>query len=315
MTRPTATASPLGIIADAAIVVDGGRDRVGRHRARRRPTPTIESSCADGSVIPGFVDSHAHLVFAGDRSAEFAARMSGPALRRRRHRHHGGRDARGDDATAGSRKSSGSPTSCSAAASRPSRPRAATGCDRRRRGPLAADRRRVHRRDDVSRRARGSRRVPRRPRRLRRAGGRHDAAGMRAACPLGRRVLRSRRIRRRRDPRHPGQPASPPGSIPRLHAGQLGPGDGIRLARRAGRGVGRSLHVRHRRRHRSARRRRRHHRRHAAARRGILHARTVSGRQAVHRRRRHRRTGDRLQSRAVRSPPACRSASPSRCGT
>jgi imidazolonepropionase len=30
-------------------------------------------------VIPGFVDSHTHLVFAGDRSAEFAARMSGVA--------------------------------------------------------------------------------------------------------------------------------------------------------------------------------------------------------------------------------------------
>ncbi len=29
------------------------------------------------AVIPGFVDSHTHLVFAGDRSAEFAARMSG----------------------------------------------------------------------------------------------------------------------------------------------------------------------------------------------------------------------------------------------
>jgi imidazolonepropionase len=28
-------------------------------------------------VIPGFVDSHSHLVFAGDRSAEFAARMTG----------------------------------------------------------------------------------------------------------------------------------------------------------------------------------------------------------------------------------------------
>ena len=28
-------------------------------------------------MVPGFVDSHAHLVFAGDRSAEFAARMSG----------------------------------------------------------------------------------------------------------------------------------------------------------------------------------------------------------------------------------------------
>jgi imidazolonepropionase len=29
------------------------------------------------AVLPGFVDSHAHLVFAGDRTAEFAARMSG----------------------------------------------------------------------------------------------------------------------------------------------------------------------------------------------------------------------------------------------
>jgi imidazolonepropionase len=28
-------------------------------------------------VLPGFVDSHSHLVFAGDRSAEFAARMAG----------------------------------------------------------------------------------------------------------------------------------------------------------------------------------------------------------------------------------------------
>ena len=28
-------------------------------------------------MLPGFVDSHAHLVFAGQRSAEFAARMAG----------------------------------------------------------------------------------------------------------------------------------------------------------------------------------------------------------------------------------------------
>ncbi len=28
-------------------------------------------------MLPGFVDSHAHLVFAGDRAAEFAARMAG----------------------------------------------------------------------------------------------------------------------------------------------------------------------------------------------------------------------------------------------
>lgn len=32
---------------------------------------------AGRAVVPGFVDSHAHLVFAGDRSSEFAARLSG----------------------------------------------------------------------------------------------------------------------------------------------------------------------------------------------------------------------------------------------
>ncbi|RBQ15145.1 imidazolonepropionase [Spongiactinospora rosea] len=32
-------------------------------------------------VLPGFVDSHAHLVFAGDRTAEFVARMSGEQYR------------------------------------------------------------------------------------------------------------------------------------------------------------------------------------------------------------------------------------------
>src|SRR5262249_2678360 len=34
-----------------------------------------------GAVLPGFVDSHAHLVFAGERSAEFAARMAGTPYR------------------------------------------------------------------------------------------------------------------------------------------------------------------------------------------------------------------------------------------
>src|SRR6185503_2151349 len=46
--------------------------------------PRREEPAADGAidvggraVIPGFVDSHAHLVFAGDRAEEFAARMAG----------------------------------------------------------------------------------------------------------------------------------------------------------------------------------------------------------------------------------------------
>ena len=43
-----------------------------------RGTGADERIDADGRcVIPGFVDSHTHLVFAGDRSAEFAARMAG----------------------------------------------------------------------------------------------------------------------------------------------------------------------------------------------------------------------------------------------
>ncbi|HTY26922.1 MAG TPA: imidazolonepropionase, partial [Mycobacterium sp.] len=68
--------SPLGIIADAALVVDGEKIAWVGSRADA-PAADHRVSCAHTSVIPGFVDSHAHLVFAGERSAEFAARMSG----------------------------------------------------------------------------------------------------------------------------------------------------------------------------------------------------------------------------------------------
>jgi imidazolonepropionase len=60
------------------MVVDGSQIAwVGR--ATEAPDADEKVGCADASVIPGFVDSHAHLVFAGERSAEFAARMSGQA--------------------------------------------------------------------------------------------------------------------------------------------------------------------------------------------------------------------------------------------
>lgn len=67
---------PLGIITDAAIVIEGGRITwVG---PSRECGPADEQVDLEGrAVLPGFVDSHAHLLFAGDRSAEFAARMSG----------------------------------------------------------------------------------------------------------------------------------------------------------------------------------------------------------------------------------------------
>jgi imidazolonepropionase len=68
--------SPLGIITDAAMVIDG--DRVAWVGARAEaPEADDRVDVGGSSMVPGFVDSHAHLVFAGDRSAEFAARMSG----------------------------------------------------------------------------------------------------------------------------------------------------------------------------------------------------------------------------------------------
>jgi imidazolonepropionase len=66
----------LGEIADAALVVDGGLIAwVGR--AADEPDADVRVHLGGRAVIPGFVDSHAHLVFAGDRTAEFAARMAG----------------------------------------------------------------------------------------------------------------------------------------------------------------------------------------------------------------------------------------------
>jgi len=61
---------------DAGLVVEDGRVAwVGPSAATPAADTVIE---ADGrAVVPGFVDSHTHLVFAGDRAEEFAARMAG----------------------------------------------------------------------------------------------------------------------------------------------------------------------------------------------------------------------------------------------
>jgi imidazolonepropionase len=75
------TASPGGpgqfaAIADAALITEGGRV-AWTGLASRAPAADHRADCGGRAVLPGFVDSHAHLVFAGERSAEFAARMSG----------------------------------------------------------------------------------------------------------------------------------------------------------------------------------------------------------------------------------------------
>src|SRR5687768_5152100 len=61
---------------DAAVVLDGDRVAwVGP--SQRVPAADFQLPVFGAAVLPGFVDSHTHLVFAGDRAAEFAARMAG----------------------------------------------------------------------------------------------------------------------------------------------------------------------------------------------------------------------------------------------
>ncbi|MEV1129097.1 imidazolonepropionase [Agromyces sp. NPDC049794] len=96
---PDRQGGPLGIVRDAAVLVEDGRIAwVGRgtqateHLARRDEREDrregdehrtlwdadVEVVDVGGrAVIPGFVDSHTHLVFGGDRAEEFAARMAG----------------------------------------------------------------------------------------------------------------------------------------------------------------------------------------------------------------------------------------------
>jgi imidazolonepropionase len=65
----------LGVVADAALVIAEGRVRwVGQ--ASGAPAADRVLDVHGRAVIPGFVDSHTHLVFAGDRASEFAARMA-----------------------------------------------------------------------------------------------------------------------------------------------------------------------------------------------------------------------------------------------
>jgi imidazolonepropionase len=67
---------PFAAIADAALVVEDGRV-AWTGPAARAPAADHVADCGGRAVLPGFVDSHAHLVFDGERSAEFAARMAG----------------------------------------------------------------------------------------------------------------------------------------------------------------------------------------------------------------------------------------------
>ena len=68
--------SPLGLMADAALVIEGGRVSWVGASAQAQPAD-VRIDLGGRAVVPGFVDSHTHLVFAGDRAREFEARASG----------------------------------------------------------------------------------------------------------------------------------------------------------------------------------------------------------------------------------------------
>lgn len=101
--RGSAGGDPCGTLRDAAVLIEGGRiawvgpaadaptDRetaLGRRNVGDSPTSrrqdavsrasAVEIVDAEGrALIPGFVDSHTHLLFGGDRADEFEARMAG----------------------------------------------------------------------------------------------------------------------------------------------------------------------------------------------------------------------------------------------
>ena len=73
---PTLGAGCLGILNDAGVVFsDGAVSWVGA--SAETPSADAGYDLGGRAVLPGFVESHSHLVFAGDRAEEFAARMAG----------------------------------------------------------------------------------------------------------------------------------------------------------------------------------------------------------------------------------------------
>ena len=187
-------------LADAAVVVEGSRIAwVGP--AAEAPAADVRVDAGGRAVIPGFVDSHSHLVFAGDRAAEFAARMTGEPY------------------SAGGIRTTVAPTRAATDEQLTSHVARLVAEMRAQGTTIAGDQERlravgprrgaqprggppVHRRDHLPRRPRRPGRHH--PRGLRRPRHRPDARGGGTARPVDRRVLRGRRLRRRPGTHHPG---------------------------------------------------------------------------------------------------------------
>ena len=73
---PALGVGPAGVLERGAVVVEGDQI-VWVGRQSQAPAADSVIDLGGATLIPGFVDSHSHLVFAGDRSHEFTARMAG----------------------------------------------------------------------------------------------------------------------------------------------------------------------------------------------------------------------------------------------
>lgn len=78
-TNSSQGAGLLGVIGDAAVVIEDGLITwVGEQKELPSVADGAEViDCQGNAVVPGFVDAHTHLVFAGDRADEFGRRLRG----------------------------------------------------------------------------------------------------------------------------------------------------------------------------------------------------------------------------------------------
>ena len=80
-TMQTGAAQPYGLVPDAALVTEGEVIRwVGPRRDLPADLQTLRSTehdCEGALMTPGLIDCHTHLVYGGDRAAEFEQRVQG----------------------------------------------------------------------------------------------------------------------------------------------------------------------------------------------------------------------------------------------
>jgi imidazolonepropionase len=77
--RTGAELSDLAIINDAALLIEDGRITAAGpyNEIKSKGLPRAVVDANQRCVTPGFVDAHTHLVFAGNRAAEFEQRIAG----------------------------------------------------------------------------------------------------------------------------------------------------------------------------------------------------------------------------------------------